>query len=284
MARGWGRAVGIGLAVWAALAGVVAAKPQRIMSINGCADLLVLQMVPKSRIASVTYRARDAVRAFAPGLADGVATNDGRAEEVAYYHPDLIVAGRYTTERTKALARRAGVPVVELEDAEDFPAIRANLRALGRALGEAARAEALIARMDATLARLAAEPPARRLRVAVWTGGPVVPGRGALADAIIAAAGAVDAATGVGELGLSDFDVEGLVRLRPDALLQEDPRLVHPALRVEQGRHPLVRRLYAGRTVAVPETLYGCGLPQSADAAAELNAALARIAPPRSGP
>ena len=254
-----------------------AAGPQRIMSMNACTDLLLLQLVPKSRIVSVTYRAREAARAFSPGLADGVPVNDGRAEEVVAFRPDLVVAGRFTTAGAKALARRAGGRVVEVDDADNFDDIRRGLRTLGAAVGEPGRAEVLIARMDATLGRLAARPPVHPLTVAAWDGGGVVPGKGSLADAVITAAGARNIAAPTGAR-YGDFDVEALLRARPDALLQEDPRLAHPALRDQQGRHPLVRRLYKGRIVAIPEILYSCGLPQSADAAAELRAALAALA------
>lgn len=262
-------------AIGLALAGPAGASPRRILSMNGCTDLLVLELADKARVVSVTYRARDEARAFAPGLADGVPVNDGRAEEVVRFRPDLVVAGRFTTPATRALVRRAGIPMVELDDANSFADIRRIVRQLGAAIGEPARAEAMVARIDAVLARLAASPPRRRWTVAAWSGGGAVPGRGSLADAIIAAAGADNIAARDGtDARYGDFDVEALLRARPDALLQEDPRLAHPALRVEQGRHPLVRRLYAGRTIAVPETLYACGLPQSAEAALELRRAL----------
>jgi iron complex transport system substrate-binding protein len=171
--------------------------------------------------------------------------------------------------------------VVELDDADSFDDIRRIVRTLGAALGETAKAEALVAHMDATLAALAAHPPARTLTVAAWSGGGVVPGKGSLADAVITAAGARNLAARP-DARYGDFDIEALLLARPDALLQGDPRLTHPALRDEQGRHPLVRRLYRGRTVAIPETLYSCGLPQSAAAAVELRAALAAL--PRPGP
>jgi iron complex transport system substrate-binding protein len=137
----------------------------------------------------------------------------------------------------------------------------------------------MIARMDAVLADLAARPPSRVRTVAAWSGGGAVPGRGSLADAVIVAAGAVNIAARTDDARYGDFDVEALLRARPDALLQGDPRLTLPALRVEQGRHPLVRRLYAGRTIATPESLYACGLPQTADAALALRRALDGLAP-----
>jgi iron complex transport system substrate-binding protein len=257
---------------------VAAAAPQRIMSANGCTDLLLLQLVPKSRIVSVTYRARDEVRAFAPGLADGIATNDGRPEEVAAYKPDLLVAGRFTTARTKAFARRAGIPVVEIADAVSFDDIRTATLQLGAAVGEPARARALVDRMDRTLATLKAAPATRPPTVAAWSGGGIVLGAGTLTDAIITAAGATNLAAREGALGFGDFDVEALLQARPDALVQSDPKSAEPTLQRQQGRHRVVRRLYGDRTVFLADVFFNCGLPQSADAASRLRAALARIA------
>lgn len=273
------RLIALLAAVTVAIApGAAAASPQRIMSVNGCTDLLLLQLVPKARIASVTYRARDAVRGFAPGLADGIRTNDGRPEEVAALKPDLLVAGRFTTARTKAFARRAGIRVVELDDANSFTDIRRIIGELGAAVGEPARAATLLTRMDQQLAELGRQPRLP-LVVAAWSGGGIVLGRGTLTDAIITAAGARNLAADQGALGFGNFDVETLLRVRPDALIQTDPRLARPTLQREQGRHRVVRRLYAGRTVGVPEAAYSCGLPQSADAAVALRRALSSISP-----
>ena len=263
----------------AALPAPAAAAPQRVMSANGCTDLLLLQLAPRSRIVSVTYRARDAVRSLAPGLADGIPTNDGRPEEVVAFKPDLLVAGRFTTTRTKAFARRAGIPVVEIDDAASFADIRRITLQLGQALGETARAQALVARMDRALASLAAGPPPPRRVVAAWGGGGIVLGQGTLADAIITAAGGTNVAAGQGALGFGNFDVEALLRARPDVLLQTDPRFTHPTLQREQGRHRVVRRVYAGRTILLPEAGYACGLPQSAEAAVSLRRALTAIPP-----
>jgi iron complex transport system substrate-binding protein len=277
------RATALALAAALALGGAAQAAPRRVMSMNACADLLVLELAPRERIVSVTYRARDAGRAFAPGLADGIPVNDGRPEEVAAFRPDLVVAGRFTTERTKALARRAGVPVLELEDANDFEGIRRNLRALGAALGAPAKAERLIARMDATLAAI---PPAEGppIPVLAWSGGGAVAGAGTLTDAVIRAAGAENLAARPGVGRDAGFDVEALLAARPAALLQADPRLTRPAVREAQGRHPVVRRLWRGRTIAIPETLYSCGLPQTAEAARDLAAALAALPAGRPAP
>ena len=270
-------AVGLSLAaiVGAGGLGARAAErpPQRIMSLNVCTDLILLQLAPRDRIASVTFLAPEGAKALFPGLADGIALNHGSAEDIVRARPDLILDSALGSPLTPAMARRVGARVVAVKNADSFDDIRQILRQVGAAVGEPARAEALIGRMDATLADLAAHPPARRLRVVAWSGGSAVPGKGSLTDAIITAAGAVNIAArpGVAE---SSFGVEELLVARPDALLFGGASLGQPSLLTDEGQHRVVRRLYAGRRIAYNDVAHTCGLPQSADAARDLRRAL----------
>jgi iron complex transport system substrate-binding protein len=250
--------------------------PRRIMSLNLCTDLLLLEIAPKSRIASVTFLAKDGARAIAPGLADGVAENRGTAEDVVRFKPDLMLDSGLSSPLVRDLARRVGARVVDVKNANNFQDIRDDLRQVGEAVGEPARAEALIARMDATLADLAAHPPTRRLRVVAWSGGSAVPGKDSLTDAIITAAGAENIAARPGAAE-SSFGVEELLATRPDALLYGGATLGQPSLLDDEGQHRVVRRLYAGRRIAYNDVAHTCGVPQSADSAAALRAALARL-------
>ncbi|HEX7943670.1 MAG TPA: hypothetical protein VF495_03345, partial [Phenylobacterium sp.] len=81
------------------------AGPQRIMSMNMCTDLLLLQLVPKQRIGSVTYLAHDGAQVLFPGADAGLAINHGTPEDIINLKPDLIVAGDFSTALTRRLAR-----------------------------------------------------------------------------------------------------------------------------------------------------------------------------------
>lgn len=268
------------IAIAAALSsGTVAAKPQRILSMNQCTDLLVLQLVPKARIAGVTYLARDGARSLFPGAADGIAVNYGTPEDIIRFRPDLILTGDFSLAVTRRLAREVGAPIVEVKSVRDFADVRRSLRQVGAAVGEPARAEALIGGMDAQLAALAARPPPRPVRVVAWDGGATVPGMDTFANRIFAAAGAVNIAARPGS-AYTTFDVERLLAANPEALLfGGDGR---PLLQNDEARHRVVRRAFAGRRIPYPETAFNCGLPQSATAAVELRRRLDAL-PPRAG-
>ena len=272
--------MGVAAAASLALQPAVAApsgKPQRILSMNLCADVLLLELVPRGRIAAVTYLAHDGAEALFPGADAGVAINHGTAEDIINLKPDLILAGAYSTSMTRRLAKAIGAPIVEVPDAVRFDDIRRNLRQVGVAVGEPARAEALVARMDADLAALTALPARRPVRVIAWSGGDSVPGRETLSGHIIAAAGAVNIAARPGQT-YGAIDVEELLAARPDALLYGGGGPLKPSVRGEEGQHRVLRRLYAGRRIVYSDIAHTCGLPQSADSARDLRRALGAVA------
>ncbi|MBS0580494.1 MAG: ABC transporter substrate-binding protein [Proteobacteria bacterium] len=266
------RAYALGLALLCAQPACARAEvPLRVMSINVCADQLVLALLPPQRITSVSWVARDDADSYLARAAARVPANHGTAEEVLRQHPDLVIAGTYTTTATRVLLRSVHYPLLEVAPAESFEDIRAVTRRIGAAVGATEAAESLIARMDAQLAWLAAHPPGRRFRVAVWNAGGASPGRGTLYDAVLTAAGAVNVVT---EAGYRSFDTEELMRSAPDLLVQGASGFSKPGRRDDVVRHPLVLAYWGERSVTIPESLYTCGTPFSAEAALRLRRAL----------
>lgn len=251
-----------------------AAPPRRIMSLNMCNDLILLMLAPRERIASITYLARPAVTALMPGADAGVLTSHGTAEEILREKPDLVLASAWTSPVTRRLAREVGARLVDVDATNSFADIRRVMRAVGDAVGERPRAEALIGDMDRELDALARSRPSRRPRVVAWSGGGSVPGRGTLTDAIISAAGAINIAATQQDGRYSSFGLEELLAARPDMILQGVSSYAQPSLHQGAARHPLIARTFAGRQIDYPDAAYACGLPQSARAASALRSAL----------
>ena len=257
----------------AAAAEAARSRPMHIMSMTLCADLLLLQLVPRERIASVTYLAHDGAEALFPGADAGIAINHGTAEDIIVERPDLILSDDFSSAITRRLARKIGAPLVVVRDARTFADIRMEVRLIGAAVGEPARAEALVARIDADLAQLAAMPPRPPRRVVAWGGGDSVPGRDTLSNRIIEAAGAVNVAARPG-LSYTSFDVEQLLMAEPEAVLYGGGGPVKPSLRDGAGQHRAIRQRYAGRRIVFNDTAHACGLPQSVRSALDLRRAL----------
>lgn len=150
--------------------------PGRIMSLKICTDELLMDLAPPSRIASVTFLSRESAALKLWPEAARIPVNHNSAEEVLATRPDLILTDSFTSPQMRRVLARSGARVVEVPPAENFDQIRAVTRLVGDAVGMRPRAEALIARMDATLRDLAATRPARNIRVMGWGGGGFVPG------------------------------------------------------------------------------------------------------------
>jgi len=256
------------------IASPAAARPFRVMSINQCTDQYALMLLPPERITSVSWLARDASGSLVAARARRVASNRGTAEEVARQKPDLVLAGTYTTPATRALLKRLGYPLLEVDDATDFAAIRATTRRIAAAVGARARGEALIARMDRMLAALA-RGPKPLVTVAAWDSAGFGARPGSLYDALLSAAGADNVAHRPPASRHGSPSAEVLLAAAPRVLVRGTTRRAASDLSGDAARHPAVRRTWRGRTVTLSSAYYACGTPFSVDGAVKLRAALA---------
>ena len=262
------RWIGAAALTLALCGGAAPAPPSHIVSLKLCTDGLLLDLVPRSRIASISYLSETPDNAYLWPQAKDISVNHNRVEDVLLEKPDLVLADDYTSPVMLSFLARAKIPLVQVPDANNFAQIRTALRIVARAVDEVPRGEALIAAMNAKLRALAAAPH-RRIRVAAWGAGGYVPGRGTLFDAILSAAGGTDIVRRD-----TNLDTEQLLRMRPDLLVYGDDRYSGHTLRDNQSYHPLIMKLYAHRRVTYPADWVGCGVPQSADAAVALHDAM----------
>jgi iron complex transport system substrate-binding protein len=251
----------------------VAAPPQHIMSLKVCTDELLLDLVPSSRIASVTFLSREkaALKVWPQGAA--VPVNHGTAEEILATKPDLILTDPFMAPSLRPLLAKSGARILEVPPAENFEQIRAVTRLVAKAVGEEARGKALIAQMDAELREVAAHRPKRALSIAEWGGGGFVPGTGGLFDAMVTAAGARNVVRG----SFGFYDVESLIAANPGALVYGDTYSGTTSLRADQDLHPALMKRYAGRRISYA-SLYGCGVPESVKVTRDLQTALQAVA------
>ncbi|MBV9548172.1 MAG: ABC transporter substrate-binding protein [Alphaproteobacteria bacterium] len=244
--------------------------PKRVMSLNICTDQLLLALSPSSRIASVTFMAREQGPLMLWPQAKAIPVNYGSAEEVLAAHPDLVLAGPFLPPLTKKLLTKSGAKVLQVPLAEDFAQIRSVTQLVARSLGEELRGEALIRQMDADLRAAAAHRPLKPFRVAEWGNGGQVPGGAGLFGALLRAAGAES-------IGGGTYDVEALAAARPQALLYSDSYRGLHSLRDNQDDHPAL----TGRLPHIYySSFYGCGVPQLAGVALQLQRDLRQAVKP----
>ncbi|MES2337533.1 MAG: ABC transporter substrate-binding protein [Pseudomonadota bacterium] len=234
------------------------ARPVRVMSLNQCTDQLVLALLPPDRIASVTWLSRDPRFSSEVAAARTVAANRGTVEEVARTAPDLIVTDTFSNPAGRVLLRRLGYPMLEVDDAGTVDDIRRNVRRIAAAVGERARGDAMIARMDRALT----PDPDHGLRVAAWDRDGMA--SGPMLRVVLKAAGLTDVGQGAG-------DVETLLATAPDLLIDREDHAPTPSLGDNRGRHRLVRERWTpDRRLTIPRASLFCATPAIGTAAMAL--------------
>jgi iron complex transport system substrate-binding protein len=234
-----------------ALSTPVTAAPQRVVSINLCADQFVVALADPTQIAALSPLAADPALSAVADRAEKFPRIRPNAESVLARNPDLVVAGAWGGREAEAILAARGIPVLRLPLAEDFPAIRAQLMQLGAALGQTARAAAMLSELDL---RLAAIRPAAAEKTLVWLAAGFTPGTGTLADAVLHAAGRANAAPFA---GYGTVRLEALV-INPPALLVLPARAQGAGTSLSETllAHPAIRPI---ETVRIEPAWLACG-------------------------
>src|SRR3712207_1583057 len=123
-----------GLLLLLAAASAEPAPPQRIVSLNKCADQLLVTLVEPSRIASVSPIAADEFSFLAERLKD-LPANSGRGESILLSNADLVLAGAFESHVRRQLLARQGFDVVILDVWTRIADGKEQIRLLSRRLG-----------------------------------------------------------------------------------------------------------------------------------------------------
>jgi iron complex transport system substrate-binding protein len=276
----WRAGTGIGrLVATVVLAGAIAyagetraAPPQRVVSINLCADQLVMALAAPETIRSVSWVAADPALSNFAAEARRYPLNRGSLEEVIALRPDLVVSMAGRAGRMRFRLARLGIAYDELAPPDDVAGLRRMIRDLAARLGTPGRGRAVLVRLDRDWSALAAAP--HRRRVLLYGPNGATFGRDTLPGAVMAQAGWANVADALGISAYGTVPLEGVALARPDLIAALDPgggaslarRLIH---------HPILRQ--GSREVAViPQRLVLCPGPWNLKLADRLDAAAAR--------
>lgn len=258
--RGW-LAAAAGIAAVAAGAASAAGPggPERIASMNPCTDQLVWMLADRHRIVSLSHLAADREASVIADEVDVPHFNHGEAEEILPLDPDLVLNGPFSHKASAQLLARLGYRVVEIDTANSIDDIRRHVRQVGRILGAEARAEDLIAGMDARIAALS--PPADGPRPTAINYQPngFSAGEGTLIADILVRAG-FDLPGGIG--GYRHLPLERLIADPPDVLIVDTSYGAAPTLSVTLLHHPVLARMGGvSHRIDIPNRLWLCGTP-----------------------
>jgi iron complex transport system substrate-binding protein len=252
----------IGLAALMLAAPAMAAPPQRIVSINLCADELLLTLADPSQIAGLSVYATDPTLSFTAEKAAAFRHDASSAETVVGLNPDLVLAGRYTKRATRDMLAQLGYRVELLDAARSIADSEKLIRQVAALVGHPDRGEALIADIDAARGRAEAAAPPQHPTAAIYQRRGYVTGGDTLSGELLAIAGFTNGGAPLAGKSGGFVPLERMVATPPDYIVvasttrraedQGSALLAHPAL---AALFPPQKR------IVLPEKLTVCGGP-----------------------
>jgi len=234
-----------------------------IVSLNPCTDAILAEVAVPGQLLAISRYSHDPRAASMP-LAEArrYRATGGTVEEVLALDPDVVVASGFLDPAAAAAFRRLGIRVETVGIAATLAESEAQVRRLAVLTGQAARGEALVARMAGAVA--AARRGGPRPSALVWQEGGLVPGPETLVAELLENSGFAShsAARGLGQGAY----------LPLEQVLADPPRLVLVAGGERMQRHPVLRRLAGVRYEKLDPALLYCGGPTVPRLAARLAA------------
>jgi len=231
-------------------------KPHRIVSLNLCADQLLLALADRDQIAGLTRNADDVEMSAEAAKARGLPILKASAEEILAIDPDLVIGMPARRSAAIGVLQGQNYWTLDLNSATSLADITSSIRAVAVAIGHPQRGEALVARMEAELAAI---PQAGRGRVAAYyQRRGYLTGSGTLIDDLMHRAGLVNLAVRLGKPPLAQVSLEEIVAAQPDYLIVESATDTVRDQGTEMLHHPALEGI---ARISIPQSWTVCGGP-----------------------
>jgi iron complex transport system substrate-binding protein len=257
-----GLAITGAIAVGATVKAPGTARPQRIVSLNMCADQLVLALADRSQIAGLTRNAPKPELSAEAAKARGLRILGTSAEEILEIEPDLVVGMPARRSAAMAALGGQGYNMLDLKSANTVEEIYAAIRQTAAAVGHPERGEALIAQMQGELARILANGRGRV--AAYYQRRGYMTGTGTLIDDLMTRMGLVNLAGKLGKPPLAQVSLEEMVAAQPDFLIVESATDRAVDQGTEMLHHPALQGI---PRISIPQAWTVCGGPAYVKAA-----------------
>lgn len=250
-----------------------AAKPQRVVSLNLCADQLLLQLARPESIASLTHLAADPELSFLSEKATAYPLNYGSAEEILQLNPDLILAGSFTARPAVAYLKKKGFRVVKLSIPESLKAMREQFLKVADLLGEREKAESQLKETDWRIERAKAAESDNRLVAAVYYANGFTAGKDSIITEVLNSAGFENLSEQSGVNSFGFYPLERLIEAEPDLLILGSYNEDRHSLAQKVLDHPALKRVWEKADekrkqarLIIPDNLWICATPVIAEA------------------
>ncbi len=245
--------------------------PQRIVSINVCAEELLLLIADPSQIVAVTGFEKSPEASRILKTSPRIKKIRATVEEILAQKPDLVLTGAFTNREAVRFLKILGIRVMVVKVPHNFEDVYRNIEEISKTVGHEDRGRLLIEGMKQALTRVRPEMPKQESAMFFQSEG-YTPGAGTFEDSIMQAAGLQNLASRLGIRDYGRLSLEEIVRQKPDIFIFSSDQKENSSIRGSVLNHPAVKKLVPdAKRVVIPACLLNCGAPVSAEAVKILN-------------
>jgi iron complex transport system substrate-binding protein len=239
-----------------------AEKPQRIVSLNLCADQLILALADRDQIAGLTRNVTDKDMSAAAREVKGLRVLRASVEEILAIEPDLVIGMPASGSAAVAMLPNRSVRTLDLGSANSLDEIFVSIREVAAAVGHPERGEALVARMKTELAAIPRNGGGQV--AAYYQRRGYMTGTGTLIDDLMQRAGLQNLAAKLGKPPLATVSLEEIVAAQPGYLIVESATARVRDQGTEMLHHPALDDF---ARISIPQSWTVCGGPAYVKAA-----------------
>ncbi|ORU94490.1 MAG: hypothetical protein A6F70_08945 [Cycloclasticus sp. symbiont of Bathymodiolus heckerae] len=243
------------------------------MSLNLCADQLLMDMLPPDRLVGITHLSMDSGISFQHEKAANFQTHTGRIEEIIALNPDLIVAGKFTTQPINNLLEKLNYPVLRIGLPKTVPEIKEQLLMLGRHVGAQKEADLIVKNMSNELLELNKNRFSSNPRAAIYYANGFSAGKQTIVDEALRLAGFKNIAAELGLDHIAPLSMEALIQAEPDVLILGRYRENTDSMAHQVLKHRALQKLITtktAQTIDMPDRYWDCAGPAITSAIAHL--------------
>ncbi|MDP2358416.1 MAG: hypothetical protein Q8M31_20485 [Beijerinckiaceae bacterium] len=231
------------------------------MSVNLCADQMLLRLANPSSITALGPFARDPLMSFLAEPAQTFPQVSNRTETLLHIEADAVIVGPFDNMYMRAALRRRNIKEIVVGRWVSLSEVRRGIEFFSNAINEAAAGSRLIEEIDIAAADLRGLLKSDRPKTFLLLHRRGYVGEGEIVTELLEMAGLVDAAKGAAAQFMS---VESVVALRPSVLVVSGRSLKAEDRGLELLEHPALTRLYPpSRRITTPDRLTICGGPST---------------------
>jgi iron complex transport system substrate-binding protein len=241
--------------------------PQRIASIGLCTDQILLLLVDRARIVTITRDAANPDVSYMAHRVNDIPLNGSTAEEIIPFQPDLILSTSFASPESIRMLKTLGYRVELMPLPESVEGIRNMLRLAGQWLGEAEKAEALISKMDKDIIDAQTRNQHKPIRRAIiYSPNGYTIGSHTVENDILQLAGYRNLSAEMGVRQFRQISLETLVTIQPERILIDNYAYNQNSLAYSYVNHPVVKAMVPeANRMYVPAQLRDCAGPQVAE-------------------